>query len=86
MAFLRSISTNNSSPTLRGDRVLLRAPVISDFVQWARLREESRSFLAPWEPIWPGDDLTKLAFRRRLRRYQREIRAGTGFPFLTPSP
>lgn len=82
MAFLRSISPANASPTLRGEHVLLRTPVIGDFQQWARLREESRSFLAPWEPIWPADDLTKLAFRRRLRRYQREVRNGSGYPFF----
>ena len=86
MAFLRSISTNNTSPTLRGDRVLLRAPVLADYPQWARLREESRAFLSPWEPIWPADDLAKLAFRRRLRRYHREMRNGTGYPFFIFSP
>jgi ribosomal-protein-alanine N-acetyltransferase len=86
MAFLRLIPTNTTAPTLRGDRVLLRAPAIGDYSQWARLREQSRAFLSPWEPIWPSDDLTKLAFRRRLRRYQREIRNGTGFPFLIFSP
>ena len=86
MAFLRSISTNTANPTLRSDRVLLRAPAIGDFPQWAKLREDSRSFLAPWEPIWPADDLTKLAFRRRIRRYQREIRNGTGYPFFVFSP
>ena len=86
MAFLRSISTSNTSPMIRAPRVMLRAPAISDYAQWARLREESRAFLSPWEPIWPADDLTKLAFRRRIRRYQREIRNGTGFPFLVFSP
>jgi ribosomal-protein-alanine N-acetyltransferase len=86
MAFLRSISTITASPTIRAARVMLRAPALSDFAQWARLREESRSFLAPWEPIWPVDDLTKLAFRRRIRRYQREIRNGTGYPFFIFSP
>jgi len=86
MAFLRSISTHSSSPTLRGERVMLRVPAIADYPQWAKLREDSRSFLAPWEPIWPADDLTKLAFRRRIRRYQREIRNGTGYPFFVFSP
>jgi ribosomal-protein-alanine N-acetyltransferase len=86
MAFLRSISTITASPTIRAERVMLRAPVLSDYAQWARLREESRAFLAPWEPIWPIDDLTKLAFRRRIRRYQREIRNGTGYPFFVFSP
>lgn len=86
MAFLRSISTVTTNPTIRAERVLLRAPTISDFPQWARVRDDSRSFLAPWEPIWPADDLTKLAFRRRIRRYQREIRNGTGYPFFVFSP
>lgn len=86
MAFLRSISTVNSSPTIRADRVLLRAPVMGDHSQWARLRDDSRAFLAPWEPVWPADDLTKLSFRRRIRRYQREIRNGTGYPFFVFSP
>lgn len=86
MAFLRSISTVNINPTIRADRVLLRAPTLADFPQWAKLREDSRSFLAPWEPVWPADDLTRLAFRRRIRRYQREIRNGTGYPMFVLSP
>ena len=86
MAFLRSISTVTTNPMIRAERVLLRAPALADFPQWARVREDSRSFLAPWEPIWPADDLTKLAFRRRIRRYQREIRNGTGYPFFIFSP
>jgi ribosomal-protein-alanine N-acetyltransferase len=86
MAFLRSISTIPTSPVIRAPRVMLRPPVFADYGQWARLREESRAFLAPWEPIWPVDDLTRLAFRRRIRRYQREIRNGTGYPFFVFSP
>ena len=86
MAFLRSISTINASPTIRSEHVMLRAPVLVDYGQWARLREESRAFLSPWEPIWPADDLTKVSFRRRIRRYQREIRNGTGYPFFVFSP
>jgi ribosomal-protein-alanine N-acetyltransferase len=86
MAFLRSISIPPTTQVIRGDRVMLRTPANSDFSQWAKLRDESRTFLAPWEPIWPADDLTKLAFRRRLRRYLREIRNGTGYPFFVFSP
>ncbi len=86
MAFLRSISSPPTNQVIRADRVMLRTPINSDFPQWARLRDESRAFLAPWEPIWPADDLTKLAFRRRLRRYLREIRNGTGYPFFVFSP
>lgn len=49
-----------------GDGLLLRSPVLEDYAQWARLRAQSRNFLIPWEPIWPEDDLTKAAFRRRV--------------------
>ena len=83
MAFLRSISTHNRQPDdPRRAGLLLRTPALADYPQWAQLREESRAFLAPWEPIWPADDLTKLAFRRRIRRYQREIRNGTRLSLL----
>lgn len=86
MAFLRSISTPHINPSIRAQRVTLRAPAIGDYPQWARLREQSRDFLSPWEPIWPPDDLTKIAFRRRIRRYQREIRSGSSYPFFVFSP
>ena len=86
MAFLRSITTPPQGQMIRGDGVLLRTPTIGDYAQWARLRDESRAFLAPWEPIWPADDLTRLAFRRRLRRYQREVKNGTGYPYFVFSP
>ncbi len=64
----------------------MRAALVGDHSQWSRLREESRAFLSPWEPIWPADDVTRLAFRRRIRRYQREMRSGTGYPFFIFSP
>jgi ribosomal-protein-alanine N-acetyltransferase len=86
MAFLRSIPPANSTAVIRADRVLLRTPSISDFPQWALLRAESRSFLSPWEPVWPSDELSRLAFRRRIRRYQREIREGSGYPFFIFTP
>ena len=60
----------------------MRPPALSDFPQWSALRADSRKFLAPWEPIWPADELTRLGFRRRIRRYQREMREGTGYPYF----
>ncbi|HMI95682.1 MAG TPA: GNAT family protein [Micropepsaceae bacterium] len=69
-------------PVLQGDGVSLRYPQMSDYAQWSRLRDESREFLAPWEPTWAPDELTRAAFRRRLRRYQREIRSDLAYPFL----
>lgn len=86
MALLRSLAPGALHPTLHGEQVLLRPAHMGDFAQWARLREESRAFLARWEPIWPADDLTRLAFKRRLRRYQQDMRAGAAYPFLVFSP
>ena len=61
---------------------MLRPPQMGDFPQWSKLREDSREFLTPWEPIWPSDDLTRAGFRRRLRRYAEDISADRAYPFL----
>lgn len=82
MAFLRAVAGTEPSPVVRGDGIYLRTPTLADHGEWARLRAESRGFLAPWEPIWPSDDLEKAAFRRRLRRYGRELREDAGYPFF----
>jgi len=67
---------------LRSKRAYLRPPLERDFTAWADLREESRSFLTPWEPVWPADALTRESFRRRLRRYAQNWRADSGFAFF----
>ena len=67
---------------VRGEGVYLRAPEARDFLAWSSLREQSRAFLTPWEPTWPPDDLTRTAFRRRLRRYAEEIEADEAHPFF----
>ena len=69
-------------PVLQGEGVLLRYPEMSDYPQWTQLRSESREFLSPWEPTWGADELSRTAFRRRIRRYQREIRNDLAYPFL----
>ncbi len=67
---------------LSSERLVLRPPRLADYPAWASLRTESRGFLAPWEPLWPPDDLTRNAFRRRLQRYQREAREDQGHTFF----
>ncbi len=67
---------------LRRGRITLRPPKQGDWKLWAEVREQSRDFLAPWEPTWPYDALTRRAFRRRVRAYHQEIRQGSGFSFL----
>ena len=82
MALFRLPSSMPAALAPRGYGVALRAPVMSDFPQWADLRELSRGYLTPWEPIWPSDDLTRSGFRRRLRRYADDASADRAYPFL----
>jgi [ribosomal protein S5]-alanine N-acetyltransferase len=65
-----------------GKRVVLRPPQREDFKAWAILRDTSRAFLQPWEPLWPEDDLTARAFRRRVTRYHAEIGRDESYPFF----
>ena len=78
MSLIRSLRLD-PLPVVTTARVELRPPIASDYEQWATLRGESRDFLTPWEPLWPADDLTRNAFRYRLRRYAREAREDTGY-------
>jgi ribosomal-protein-alanine N-acetyltransferase len=82
MAFFRTVSLNEPALAISGEGVALRAPQPQDYLEWAELREASRAFLVPWEPIWPADDLTRPAFRRRLRRYAEDQRADLAYPFF----
>ena len=45
-------------------------------------RTTAGTYLTPWEPIWPSDDLTRSGFRRRLRRYAEDIAADRSYPFI----
>lgn len=81
MAFLRS-GVFEPVPIIRAEGIYLRSPAMSDHEAWAELREASRAFLTPWEPTWPVDDLERGAFRRRIKRYQQEIRNDHGYPFF----
>jgi [ribosomal protein S5]-alanine N-acetyltransferase len=82
MAFFRTINFSEPLPTIEGNGVTLRMPQIADFEEWAALRETSRDFLTPWEPTWPLDDLTRAAFRRRIKRYAEDLRTDQGYAFL----
>lgn len=62
---------------LETERMILRAPIHSDFKAWSRLRRESEGFLAPWEPSWSDDHLTRKGFANRVYWSQRSISAGT---------
>lgn len=67
---------------LQGNGVYLRPPRGGDHRAWAEVRRASRSFLEPWEPTWPEDDLGPRAFRARLGAYTRELETGDAWPFF----
>jgi [ribosomal protein S5]-alanine N-acetyltransferase len=82
MAFFRTVSFSEPLPIIEGDGVYLRSPQMGDFSDWAAVREASRAFLTPWEPTWLHDDLTRGAFRRRLKRYAEDLRSDQAYPFF----
>jgi [ribosomal protein S5]-alanine N-acetyltransferase len=67
---------------IEGQGVRLRPPRAADYAEWRDLRQASHSFLQPWEPTWPADDLSRAAFRRRLMAYARDRDAGLAYPFF----
>lgn len=82
MAFLRSGLGYEHAASIRGHGVWLRAPVASDYVSWAELRQMSRAHLTPWEPQWTPDELSRASFKMRLRHYAREAREDLGYAYL----
>jgi ribosomal-protein-alanine N-acetyltransferase len=82
MAFLRPSLVQEPPPFVRGRGLWLRAAAPSDYVAWATLRAASRAHLVPVEPQWSDDELSRAAFRHRLRRYQRDMKEDLGYAFL----
>ncbi|MEO1066244.1 MAG: GNAT family protein [Pseudomonadota bacterium] len=75
-------SPGRDSTTIETQRLSLCTPTMTHFEAWADLRQKSRSFLEPWEPTWPAGDLTRHAYRQRIRRYQKGERDNSGFAFM----
>jgi ribosomal-protein-alanine N-acetyltransferase len=83
MAFMRGLTfPGGQQPVIKGREVYLRYPRMADYAGWAGVRGESREFLAPWEPAWATDELSKGAFRRRIKRYQKETRLDSAYAFF----
>ncbi len=81
MALMRTSLSQGAHLIVRGEGVLLRPFQMSDYGEWAQLRALSREHLVPWEPHWYRDELSRGAFRRRLRHYNREAREDQGYAF-----
>lgn len=83
IAFMRGLTfPGGQVPVLYGRDVYLRYPRMSDFAAWVAVRGQSRDFLEPWEPTWLTDELTKRAFRRRIKRFSKEARLDTAYAFF----
>lgn len=79
MALLRTALPSDAGPLIQAERVTLRTPQMGDYAAWVELRALSREFLAPWEPLWASDELSRAAFRRRVRHYLRDLREDIGY-------
>jgi ribosomal-protein-alanine N-acetyltransferase len=64
------------------ERMTLRPPTHADFRDWTALREASREFLAPWEPTWSADHLSRKSFTNRVYWANRSIKGGTAYPLF----
>ncbi len=64
------------------ERLTLRPPVHSDFHGWAALRQQSQSYLTPWEPGWAADHLSRKSFTNRVYWARRSVSAGTALPLF----
>ncbi len=82
MALFRLGPSTDNAHFIKGDGIYLRPGEMRDFDQWRWVREFSRDFLIPWEPTWGKDDLTRSAFRARLRRHGDEINRDDAYPFF----
>jgi len=82
MALFRVGGFSHPGLPIRGEGVYLRLSQMSDFQEWVYLRELSRAFLTPWEPLWPLDDLTRSSFRYRVRRHAEEMYRDESYSFF----
>jgi [ribosomal protein S5]-alanine N-acetyltransferase len=82
MAFLSNLMDTAAIPVLKGPRIFLRIPQMTDYSAWSSLRATSRRFLTPWEPLWPPDDLSRASYRARMKRYARDVQEDVAYPFF----
>lgn len=73
-------------PVLRGAGVVLRPPTASDHEAWATARAASRAALTPFEPRWTPDELSRTAYKARLKRMQHDMRNDFGHAFFVFDP
>ncbi|WDI31416.1 GNAT family protein [Hyphococcus flavus] len=78
MFLTKSPSHPAFDPILVRDPVYLRTAKLSDYEQWASLREISREHLIAWEEDWAPDQLSIAVFKRRLASQAKDAKRGGG--------
>ena len=71
-----------TAPGLRSGRVVLETPRRAPLSRRGRIARDQPQHLEPFEPQWASDELTRSAFRRRLKRYGSSVAGGYGAAFL----
>lgn len=64
------------------ERLILRLPDFRDFAAWRDIREASRDFLTPWEPVWAEDALSRRAYTNRVIWANRSASNDTALPLF----
>jgi ribosomal-protein-alanine N-acetyltransferase len=64
------------------ERMTLRLPQHADWRLWSEVRRDSAAFLAPWEPVWSPDHLSRRAFVNRVHWAGRAYSQGTALPLM----
>jgi [ribosomal protein S5]-alanine N-acetyltransferase len=82
MSFLLPLALKQKTIEIKAIAVCLRTPRPEDYWQWKDLRERSREFLVPWEPVWNGNELSRLSYRMRLRHNQKTLADDTAYAFF----
>lgn len=67
---------------IESERMTLRLPQHADWRPWADLRQASEAFLAPWEPVWAQDHLSRRSFTNRVYWAGRAEAQGTALSLL----
>lgn len=67
---------------IESERMTLRLPQHVDWRAWADLRQASEAFLAPWEPVWAQDHLSRRSFTNRVYWAGRAEAQGTALSLL----
>ncbi|RPE67047.1 ribosomal-protein-alanine N-acetyltransferase [Pacificibacter maritimus] len=74
--------TRRSKIRIETERMTLRLPMHSDYLDWRDLRSQGQTFLQPWEPQWAADHLSRKGFTNRVYWAQRSVVAQTALPLF----